>query len=147
MALLQVPILPHDRAVVDALEAMPGDHPVGYVAAPPGALDGVLAGAGPDYVVVYPISGLRSGSLRDPYEDVDLVYQTTIVGRLPDGVRDLIDKVEAALADVTIPGRRVRHRVRPENVGDVSRDKDIPEPGAGPVFVATPRWRLFTTPA
>jgi hypothetical protein len=133
-----VAILPHDQAVLDALEAT--GRPVGFAVAPEGALDGVRTHTGPDYLIVYPISGLRAGSMAGD-EEVALVYQTTIVGRTAAGVRWLVDQVEAALQSVAVPGRTVI-RAAAENIGDVRPDNDI----TPPVFLATPRFTVWTTP-
>jgi hypothetical protein len=132
--------LPHDLAVVDALETI--GKPVGFGQAPPAALnsDGLPT---QDYIVLYPISGVRDGTLSDPYGDVSLVYQTSIVGRLPDGVRWLAGQIEAALVGITVAGRVVT-QIIPEDLGGVLPDRDVGPPHP---YYATPRWRLITTPA
>lgn len=134
-----VEILPHDLAVVDALESI--GKPVGFATAPDGALDGVRLRNGPDYIVLYPISGSRFGPLSGD-DDVELVYQTTLVARDPGGARWLIDKIETALAGVAIDGRSVLW-VTVDDVGAVRPDEDV-QPA---VFYATPIWRIGTTPA
>lgn len=139
MTTTPVEILPHDLAVMAALETI--GRPVGFAAAPPGALEGVRSRDGEDYIVLYPISGLRDGSLADD-NDVELVYQTTIVGQAPEGVRWLIDQIESALAGVTIAGRSVL-KVSADDIGAVRPDEDVQPP----VFIATPVWRIGTTPA
>lgn len=134
-----VQVLPHDLAVIDAVETT--GKPVGFAQAPAGALAAVQAGTGPDYYVVHPISGTRDGSLSDPFADADLVYQITCVGRLAAGVRYLVGQLETALAGVSISGRSVLQIV-PEDDGAVRPDFDVDPP----VFIATPRYRLSTTP-
>lgn len=142
-----VELLPHDKAVKAALEAITGDHPVGFAQTPDGALEGVQNRTGPDYMVVWPISGLRDGSLEDPFADVDLVYQISCTGRDGDGVRWLVDHIAPALAALTIPGRSVM-QVTPDDDGAVRLDQDIrPELDGPGVNVATPRYRISTTPA
>jgi hypothetical protein len=135
-----VEILPHDLAVVAAIETI--GKPVGLAEAPDGALEAITEGDGPDYVIVYPISGLRSAiSLVDATGDVELVYQTTIVARRPEGARWLIDRIESALSGLTVDDRHIV-RVTPDEVGQVRPDTDL----TPHVYMATPRWRLWTTP-
>ncbi len=134
--------LPHDLAVIAALGTIAGSHPVGFAEALDGALAAVQAGTGPDYMILYPLNSLRDGSLDDPYADADFVYQITCVGRLAAGVRYLVGQLDAALAGVTITGRSVM-QVIPEDDGAVRPDTDV----TPPVFIATPRRRISTTPA
>lgn len=134
-----VALLPHDLAVIDAVEAI--GKPVGFAEAPAGALEGVRTRTGPDYVIVYPISGVRDGSLGDPFTDADLVYQFTCVGRLASGARWLVDRIETALLSLAITGRVVT-QVVPEDGGQVRPDEDV-DPA---VFVATPRFRISSVP-
>lgn len=134
--------LPHDLAVKSALETI--GKPVGFVKAPDGALDGVLTGTGPDYMVMFPIGGgRRDGSLSDPFADVEFVYQITIVGQLAEGVRSIAGKVEPALLGITVAGRRVS-LVTPEDLEGVYEDRDVGPPH--PAY-STPRYRLLTVPA
>ncbi len=135
-----VNLLPHDLAVIAALQTI--GKPVGFAEAPAGALAGVQARTGPDYVIAYPLQSQRDGTLGDPYSDADLVYQFTCVGRLAAGVRWLVDQIEPALATVAITGRAVL-QVVPEDGGQVRPDFDLDPP----VFIATPRFRISTTPS
>lgn len=135
-----VALLPHDKAVIAAVATI--GKPVGFAAAPAGALAGVQNKTGPDYAIVYPLTAGRDGSLGDPYTDADLVYQITCVGRLADGVRWLVDQIEPALLSVAITGRSVI-QITPEDGGQVRPDFDVDPP----VFIATPRFRLSTVPA
>lgn len=133
--------LPHDLAVVAALETI--GRPVGLAQAPPGALDNRGLPVA-DYLVVYPIGGgRRNGSLGDPFADAELVYQITAVGRLPDGVRWLTGRIEAALLGVTVAGRTIS-QVVPEDLEGVFADRDVGPPHP---FYSTPRYRLRSTPA
>jgi hypothetical protein len=134
-----VELLPHDLAVLAALETI--GKPVGFAAAPDGALEAVRARTGPDYMVLYPLNSVRDGSLADPWMDADLVYQVTCVGRLAAGVRWLTDRIEPALAGVSIAGRAVV-QVTPEDGGQVRTDFDL----TPPVFIATPRYRITSVP-
>lgn len=134
--------LPHDLAVKAALETT--GKPVGFAQAPDGALDGVIDGTGDDYYVLFPIGGgRRDGSLGDPYADGEFVYQITIVGGLPEGVRHLAGLIEPALIGVTVTGRVIT-QVIPEDLEGVFADKDVGPPHP---FYSTPRYRLATTPA
>jgi hypothetical protein len=134
-----VALLPHDLAVIEALETI--GKPVGFAEAPPGALEGVQRRTGPDYMIVYPIGGIRDGNLGDPFIDADIAYQITCVGRVAAGVRWLVDETEPALLTVAIAGRSVLQIVQ-EDGGQVRPDLDV-EP---PVFIATVRYRLSTVP-
>lgn len=134
-----VDLLPHDLAVITRLETL--GKPVGFAEAPAGALDGVRLRTGPDYMVLFPINSVRDGSLADPFRDVELVYQVTCVGRLADGVRWLISRIESALLGASVTGRTVV-QVIPEDGGQVRTDDDV----TPNVFLATPRFRLITVP-
>lgn len=135
-----VDILPHDLAVVTALQTI--GKPVGFAEAPAGALEGVRLRTGPDYMVLYPLNGQRDGSLGDPYTDAELIYQVTVVGRLASGARLLLDNIESALLGVSITGRAVL-QVIPEDTGAVRPDTSV----TPAVFVATPRFRIVTVPS
>lgn len=135
-----VKLLPHDLAVIAALGTT--GKPVGFAAAPTGALAAVQNGTGPDYFIVYPIGGTRDGSLGDAYSDAEPVYQITCVGRLAAGARWLVDQIVPALATLSITGRTVT-QVIPEDGGQVRPDLDV----TPPVFIATPRIRICTVPA
>jgi hypothetical protein len=134
-----VDLLPHDQAVIAALETI--GQPVGFAEAPAGALEGVRSRSGPDYLLLFPLNALRDGSLADPFAEVDLSYQVTCVGRLAAGVRWLVDQIEPALLAVAITGRAVT-QVVPEEGGQVRTDFDVDPP----VFSATPRYRITTVP-
>lgn len=133
--------LPHDLAVVDALETI--GRPVGFAAAPAGAL-GTNGVPTTDYIVLYPIGGgRRDGPMNDPYADAQLVYQTTIVGRMPEGVRWITGQIEEALLGVTVASRTII-QVVPEDLEGVFADRDVGPPHP---YYSTPRWRLWTVPA
>ena len=132
--------LPHDLAVVDALESI--GKPVGYGKAPTSALDSDGLPT-TDYLVVYPLSSVQSGPLGDSFADGRLAYQITVVGRLPDGVRWLVGRLEQALAGVAITGRVVA-QVIPDDLGGVVADRDVGPPHP---YYATPRFTLHTVPA
>jgi hypothetical protein len=132
--------LPVDLAVKTALATI--GKPVGFAEAPPGALAALQGDPpGSDYLILYPINSVRDGSLGDPFADAEFVYQVTAVGRLADGVRWLVSRIETALLGVTVADRAVI-QVIPEDDGAVRLDSDV----TPPVFLATPRYRLVTVP-
>lgn len=135
-----VDILPHDLAVVAALETI--GKPVGFAEAPAGALEGVRLRTGPDYMVLHPLNGRRGGSLGDPFTDADLDYQVTCVGRLASGTRWLLSRIETALLGVSITGRAVT-QVIPVDGGSVRTDTSV----TPAVFIATPRLTICTVPS
>lgn len=135
-----VDVFPHDQAVLDALRTI--GRPVGFALAPDGALEGVRTRTGPDYLVLYPLNTGRAGGLADPYDEAELIYQVTAVGRTAAGVRWLVDQIEPALLGVTIPGRSVAW-VQPDDDSGVRPDFDT----TPPVLIATPRFRIRTVPA
>lgn len=123
----------HDAAVLIALAS--AGRPVG---------DGVKGeGFGTPYSVLYPLSGGgRDGSMASPEDDVTVVYQVTCVGVTRQQARDLADRVDSAVREVVIPGRAVTN-VSAELPPGVQRDDDV----TPPLFYATPRYRISTTPA
>lgn len=137
----------HDLAVIARLQAIPGGHPVGYAKAPDGALGAVLDGTGPDYMILYPLTGSTlDGSIADPYADARFAYQITVVGFTAEGVRWLVGQIPAALATVAIAGRSVTQIV-PDDLGAVREDRDVVTNESTGVLIATPRYSIHTTPA
>lgn len=131
----------HDEAVREAVETV--GRPTGLAEAPAGALDAVVDGTGPGYYVIYPIpGGSRDGSVADPYADIELVYQITCVDRGPEGARWLSDRLEAALAALTVPNRAVMW-VTPTPPSGVFKDEDT---AAKPLWSTAPTFRIRTTP-
>ncbi len=130
--------LPHDLAVKAALETL--GKPVGFAAPPPNALMNMKAG-GPDYLIVWPISSGRDGSLGDPWADGSFSYQIDCVGRLPAGVRWLVGEIPAALASLAIAGRAITQIV-PVTDGRVMVDFDVDPP----IYTAQPEVRITTVP-
>lgn len=137
---LSVDLYPHDTAVLDALRGL--HIPVGFAEAPEGALEQLLDIDDPltAYVALDPITTTRSGSAIDPNEDAQLTYQVRIVAVLPETARALVSEVEDALRSVAIPGRVVV-LFQPVDGGAVRPDLVTPK-----VFLATPRFRFWTTP-
>jgi hypothetical protein len=135
--------LPHDLAVAAALATL--DHPVGYAAPPPGALEAVRADPNDGskvYLVIWPApEGARDGSVADPYADATLLYTIWVVGGRPDLVQTVQGQLEAALADVEVPGRAVLSVEL--DLGGITADTDtVPT-----IFSASPVARIATTPA
>lgn len=136
-----VDVFPHDQAVLAALRTI--GRPVGFAVAPEGALEAITQPpyTGPDYLILYPLNTGRNGGLSDPYDEAELIYQVTVVGRLADGVRWLVDQIEPALLGLSVPGRSVAW-VQPDDDSGVRPDFDTKPP----VLVATPRFRIKTVP-
>lgn len=103
------------------------------------------------YRIVYPLPGGifygdDLGTLCEPSDDSSLIWQVTCVGRdrpqceaIVDDANDLL--VERA-ADLVIPNRYVQ-RIYADMAGGGARRDDEVQP---PVFIATPRYRVLTTP-
>jgi hypothetical protein len=121
----------HTAAVLAALVAT--GRPVGAAIRPAGE---------PPYVVVYPQSGTRSGPMADPDADASLLYRLTCVGWDLVGAEWMAYECDKAMRTITVPGRRVL-RVRLENDVVALRDDDVQPP----LFLATPLYRLWTTPS
>ena len=132
--------LPHDLAVIDALETI--GRPVGFAAAPAGTLnsDGLPT---QDYMTVWRVGSERNGPLGDAYDAGTFTYQITSVGRLPDGVSWLTGQIEEALVGTTITGRVVT-QVEPLLEQGPFPDRDIGPPHP---FYAISQYRLHTVPA
>lgn len=98
-----------------------------------------------NYVVIYSIPTSGSGGvLGDPQADVQLVYQITCVGESDEDAKWVVDKVIPAMlaANLSVTGRKVA-LVKLEMSPGIRRDDDMQPP----LFLATPRFRLWTTPS
>jgi hypothetical protein len=93
------------------------------------------------YVVVYRLNGTRDGEADAPDDRGEFIYQLTCVGRLASEAERLAELSESALRAMTVAGRAVKVWVEAD--GAVSRDDDV----VPAVFYATPRFRIWTTPA
>jgi hypothetical protein len=98
------------------------------------------------YRIVYPIAGgIFEGTLGEPSDDASLVFQVTCVGRDRPQCESIVDDTNLLLVerrpDLIVAGRYVT-RVWCEMTGGARRD-DTTQP---PVFVATPQYRVDTTP-
>lgn len=133
----------HTDAVVAALEAT--GYPVGR-----GIRNTQPDGSGdpmePPCYVVHPIpGGRRYGTLDDHTRDADLVYQVSCVGLTHAQAEHLRDESEVLLDGITVAGRLI-DLVRVDFGSDEARrDDDIGAPDL--YFTATPRYRLYSTPA
>lgn len=97
------------------------------------------------YVVVYAEGGIRSSDREaDVRVQVDLGWQTTVVGEASAQCRDALDRVTGALSDwrPTVAGR-VFHKVAHEGSQPVRRDADLPDRS---LFIATDQWRVVSDP-
>lgn len=122
---------PHTAGVLAALVAT--GRPIGDAKKP--------AGGEPPYTVVYPGSGTRGGTIADPDADAALLYRIICVGWDRTGAQWMADRVAEAMRSVVVPGRTVM-RITLENDVGVDRDDDV----APALFVASPLWRVWTTP-
>lgn len=97
------------------------------------------------YMVLYPAFGMFDGTMAAPSDDADLEYQITCVGETREQAQWVADEAIAALVEqtVTISGRGSLQRIQLVDAGNVRRDDDV----LPPVFFATPRVSLYTTPA
>lgn len=128
----------HTDAVIAALESAGLD--VGDAVAP---ADGpALLKGGTGYVVVYPVAGGASyGTLADHAEDAEIIMQVTCVGATREQAAWLADACNVLLDGLEVEDRSVP-LVTLEVTPGVNRD-DNQTP---PVFYATPRYRIFSTP-
>lgn len=128
----------HTNAIVgvlkDLFEPFDMDVPVGR-----GSAEGLEV----PYVVVYNIpGGGMSGSLENPFEDADLVYQVTCVGKNQEQAEWLVDQVMVLVEGFEVEGRSIA-LVTPDGGPGVRPDKDE----TPPVFFSTPRFTVKSTPA
>lgn len=93
------------------------------------------------YAVIFPIVTQRDGPVADADADYALTVQVTCHAASADAVAQLVDDVEVALRALVVAGRSVT-RVEPVGGGDLRRDDDV----TPPLYYATPRWQMHTTP-
>lgn len=104
--------------------------------------DAIAPRSNPPYVVVYPINGgYSSGTLADHTEDQQIVVQVSCIGLSRQQTQWLADH-----ANVLLDGLEVAERYIPlvtlDMPSGVYRDDDQ----TPPIFTATPRYRIFSTP-
>lgn len=104
--------------------------------------DADAKGLAAPYVVVYPIPGRVFGTLENPHEDADLVYQVTCVGSTREQAEWLIDEVMVLLQGVNVAGRSISY-IDIDGIPAVEPDRDV----SPPVFYGTPRFTLRSTPS
>lgn len=99
------------------------------------------------YMVLYPIpGGTFDGSIGDPNDDAQLLYQVTCVGSTRTQCEWVLDKALGALVGQSpvIAGRSLMRSIESDMAGGGVRRDDTVQPA---VFISTPRFRLWTTPA
>jgi hypothetical protein len=143
----------HTEAIIDALD---GDIKTFDAGAPD--LDTIIGGEGwgwqgpPGrsvfiaYCIVYPLAGgIFDGPLGCPDDDASLTWQVTCVGATRGQCEWAVDTVNALLIDqpLTVAGRHVS-RVWADMAGGGARRDDQVQP---PVFIATPRYRIDSSPS
>jgi hypothetical protein len=97
------------------------------------------------YFVVYPLpGGIFDGTLGCPDDDASLIYQVTCVGATRPQCEAAADRANSVLIGqtLTVPGRFI-YRVWADMAGGGVRRDDTVQP---PVFIATPRYRVESTP-
>lgn len=103
--------------------------------------DGDASGLTAPYAVVYTIDPNYYGTLDNPYENADIVYQVTCVGKTREQAEWVQDKAMVLLDGFEVDGRHIAH-VRPDGGPGVRPDRDV----TPPVFFSTPRFTVKTTP-
>lgn len=140
---------PHTTAIVDALDAvlktfdagapdLDGGQGWGWQGDPP-------ASTFKPYLIVYPLpGGVFDGTLGCPSDDASLIFQVTAVGATRAQCEAAVDRANEVLVEqpLTVPGRYVA-RVQADMAGGGARRDDTVQP---PVFIATPRYRVDSTP-
>lgn len=105
--------------------------------------DAEAQGLSAPYVVVYSIPGGRIyGTLENPHEDGNIVYQVTCVGMTREQTDWLVDEVMVLLDGLTVTGRSIKF-VDVDGFPGVRPDNDV----SPPVFYATPRFTVSSSPA
>lgn len=96
------------------------------------------------YVIVYPAERQNDGSLGCPDEDSEIEWTVTCVGSTREQCEWLHDKVDATLIGhvLTVADRSLPRLWSP--FGSFTRRDDTVQP---PTYIATPRYRLVTTPS
>lgn len=106
----------------------------------------VYDGKAPDtvptkYAVVHHINDEFFGTLANPFEDAELVYQVTCVANTREQVEWVMDKAMTLLDGFEVAGRNIAF-VRPDGGPGIRWDNDV----TPAVFYATPRFTITTTP-
>lgn len=142
----------HTSAIVDVLNTDPDFYTfdAGYPTEPGGKGWGWQGTPGKSrflpYAIVVPLpGGLYDGPLGCPDDDASLMWQVTCVGANRPQCEATVDRVNTLLIGqpLTVPGRFIS-RVWADMAGGGARRDDAVQP---PVFVATPRYRVESSPA
>lgn len=143
----------HTSAIVDVLDAELKTFDAGAPdlnETPGGAGWGWQGTAGASkfkpYWIVYPLSGgVFDGPLGCPSDDASLTWQVTCVGATREQCEWAVDKANELLVEQTliVAGRHIS-RVWADMAGGGARRDDTVQP---PVFIATPRYRVESTPS
>lgn len=96
------------------------------------------------YMILYPLTATFDGTMYNPSDDADLEYQVTCVAETREQAEWVADQAIAALVEqtVTITGRSTLQRIQLIDAGGARRDDSV----SPSVFIATPRFSLYTTP-
>lgn len=143
---------PQTEAIVNRLADNPDGILVGRGAKPTGAGWQGKPGQSPfkGYIVVHPIEGGGAdGPVADPQADTRWVWQATCVGATAEQAERVADTaherlVTATTADLAIPGRALAGPVTRETRGAPIPDRSLGDDHV--LFMATPRFRVWTTP-
>lgn len=135
----------HTNAVLATLQAT--NVLVGDAVKPSGAgwTNNNPAGVFTPYMVLHRLLGTFDGPIAAPDVDAELEYQVTCVGATRDQAEWVADKAITALVGQTVAAasRSLLQRIYLTDAG-MSRRDDTVQP---PVFYATPRFLIYTTPS
>lgn len=103
------------------------------------------------YRILYPLTGGTfggdndTGTLADPSDDASLIWQVTCVGATRPQCESLVDNTNTLLVEqpLVVPNRFIMRLWSDMAGGGVRIDNEIQPP----VFIATPRYRVESTPA
>lgn len=105
--------------------------------------DGEAPDAEPPYAVVHSIpGGSATGSIEEPHEDGELVYQVTCVGTTREQAEWVADESMVLLEGITVEGRSIPF-VDLDTLSGARRDTTV----TPALWICTPRFRIKTTPA
>lgn len=97
------------------------------------------------YAILYPLTPEFDGTLAATQDDAEITYQVTCVGSTREQAEWVADKAIVAFVGqtVTITGRSLVRAMQLSDGGGGIRRDDTVQP---PLFIATPRFSLWTTP-
>lgn len=128
-------------AVLAALEAT--GVVVGDAAPPDGYGWSTVAGQSTftPHMILYPLTGRLDGMLAGAWDDGEFMYQVTCVGETREQCQWVVDKATGALVGQALDVETIL--VTLDDMAGVVRD-DTVQP---PVFMAPPRFKVWTTPS